>query len=1145
MSRGLCLHKKKILISIVIGFLGILVPSLCALQNVAMAAGSNDAVITSILRCVEGGQFKSNMKASDLKGNASSFMSGSQKVYVPLGFSGSGPDATLSMTCKELVGKALTNKGINIPGTSTNPDEKVKFLKSLGYKPTQESTASTKSCFWFKYSVYDLAESSTVPRGTSITQSICANVKDGKIADTDISIESTDNDYYLNQFVEFEYHSKKSTLEVVFPGWTSNVDIPVAVGDSWDNLIQNVKLNVLNKRADFTFVTGGGEYRLNYRLIGEDGSANVQSGNVSDINAEFTLTIDDASKRLITGTLAGGSTNVYPTFSSDDQFNMYQDYLRNYYAADIKCGATQDQIAAYYTESKGYYKVYSCTADDKMEPCYAKATKNAGKKVGGIDSARHFGSDCGFSCVANWLSSYGAAGDTCPAAEEPEPTTPTNNNNNKPSSGSTDDRGFCDEAVDKDGGIGAMQWILCPTLDNTTYTAGWIDGMTQKALEVDSTIYEPGSKLHEIWGDVRDIANVLMVLFFIVIVASQLTGRGIDNYGIKKMLPRLITMAIIVNLSYYICVLAVDVSNIAGEGLRDLFGRLGGDGSGETSGFVDMIMGLFGVGATGAGAAAGAASLAATLGAGGWVVAVVIVVVLVLVVIVALVVLWVMLGARLIIIILCLAISPLAFATFILPNTQNLFKKWWELLKAALIIFPICGAVAGMSATLKKLSLNGIIGQAGNLIIIILPYLVFFLLPILLKQAIAALGKVGGALTSLGNTVRNGGRAIGQGASKGVQNSQRFKDWSQYRQEQAAAQRAKRIHDRLSGKSDLTRRQQSQLRSADDILLAQRKKTMENESRASGEYYNAAIAKQDLAVADEQRATQLYNDPNYRAMMEQHGETSLLNEKEKMYSEQFASKDKVANTANLRNALVGHDAEQAAAAFTTLNSQGISEAMDEIYNANWSGMDNNVREKLLARMAGSNVDSFKSFAKYRQSGGQKSFKDWMHGAGPAETGVKDATFVSHLNDLKEHAMDTYSKDEMEFINQNAANSLQSQLGAQSFGSKLRSAAINSKEPKMQTQAEDMIRKQIGSGAMSVRDLGFTADNLGSARGETLKAIRQGYSDRLQKQGYDATSAGVEADKIIRSELKDEIAQAKTDQRIYNRMNGDVKNILGI
>ncbi|MBQ6149604.1 hypothetical protein IJI86_01360 [Candidatus Saccharibacteria bacterium] len=817
MSRGLCLHKKKILISIVIGFLGILVPSLCVLQNVAMAAGSTDAVITSILRCVEGGQFKSNMKASDLKGNASSFMSGSQKVYVPLGFSGSGPDATLSMTCKELVGKALTNKGINVPGTSTNPDEKVKFLKSLGYKADEASTASTKSCFWLKYNVYDLAESSTNPSRTSITQSICANVKDGKIADTDISIESTDNDYYLNQYVKFEYHSKKSILEVVFPGLTRNVDIPVAVGDSWDNLIQNVKLNVLNKRADFTFVTGAGEYRLNYRLIGEDGNANVQSGNASDINAEFTLTIDDASKRLITGTLTGGSTNVYPTFSGDDQFNMYQDYLRNYYAADIKCGATQDQIAAYYTESKGYYKVYSCTADDKMEPCYAKATKNAGKKVGGIDSARHFGSDCGFSCVANWLSNYGAAGDTCPAAEEPEPTTPTNNNN-KPSSGSTDDRGFCDEAVDKDGGIGAMQWILCPTLDNTTYTAGWIDDITQKALEVDSSIYEPGSDLQTIWGDIRDIANVLMVLFFLVVVFSQLTGRGIDNYGIKKMLPRLIMMAIIVNLSYYICAIAVDASNIAGEGLRDLFGKLGGDGSGETNGFVDTVMALFGVGATGAGTAAGAASLAVTLGAGGWVVAVVIVIVLILVVIVALVVLWAMLGARLIIIIFCMVVSPLAFATFILPNTQNLFKKWWELFKAAIIIFPICGAVAGMSAALKKISLGGtMVGDAGQLVIIILPYLVFFLLPMLLKNAIAALGKVGGALTALGTSVRSGARNIGQAAIQGAKGTEAFKN----RQVEAARNRqsesSRRTIERLE---ELKKQQGGKLNDTDTRRLA-------------------------------------------------------------------------------------------------------------------------------------------------------------------------------------------------------------------------------------------------------------------------------------------------------------------------------------
>lgn len=704
------------------------------------------------------------------------------------------------------------------------------------------------------------------------------------------------------------------------------------------------------------------------------------------------------------------------------------------------------------------------------------------------------------------------------------------------------------------GSIGAMQWILCPSLNNTIYTADMMDRITEGMLSVDSEMYNSSSYTANAWGIIRNIANVLMIVFLMVIIISQLTGRGIDNYGIKKMLPRLIVMAIIVNLSLYICQIAVDLSNILGVGLRDLIGSAANVA--QQNGAVraenpasDAAMGLFAIAGTGGTAAVGAGTFAfGTLGIAAAPAVAIGAIVLVLVVLVAIVILFLMLGARMAIVIACIILSPLAFAAFILPNTQNLFKKWWELFKAALVIFPLCGAVSGIAYMLRQMKNNMTFDTSTlgfYIILFILPYVGFFFLPMLLKNAISALGKLGAALTNAGNTIRNGGRAIGQGAMKVTQNSPRFKDWSQYKQEQNAAQRAKKIHDSLSGKTNLTRRQQDRLRKADDILLAQRKKTVENKSRANGEYYNAAMAKQDLAVQDEQRATQLYNDPNYRAMMEQHGQTTLLNEREKMWSEQYASQDKIANTMNLRNSLTGRDAEQAAAAFNTLNSQGINETMNELYNASWNTMDNGVREKLLARMSASNVDSFKSFAKYRQSGGQKSFKDWMNGAGPVEHNVKDATYALHIDDLKEHAMDTYSKDEMEFINKNIADSLRTQLGTQKFGSILKNAAIVSKDSKMQTQAEDIMRRQIENGNMSVEDLSLTAENLGSMRSDTLKAIRQGHFNNLQRQGYNAIDAKTEADELIRNGLEAEIAQAKSDRRIYNRMDNNVKSILGI
>lgn len=844
--------------------------------------------------------------------------------------------------------------------------------------------------------------------------------------------------------------------------------------------------------------------------------------------------------------------NMY-NFSLQERYELYKLYLEKVYGAsfgnDCKTRSALSSGPIQTDEYGGtiYYVYYNGGYHNVTIP---NERKNYGVATFG-SSNNYLESHCNNAeCLIKLIYDMDLPEtETCSTDPDPNPN---------PTPGTTENADFdCDTILKKNGGkVGAMQWILCPALNGSAYTANWIDNLSQSMLEIKTDRYDINSGAFKGWEIMRNIANVAMVIFLSVIIFSQLTGYGIDNYGIKKMLPRLIMMALIINLSFYICELAIDLSNIAGEGLRNMFGAFGNDISqslsGEESvgeagtGFVtSSLVAIFSAfAASGPAIAAGVA--AASLG---WVAIVIAALVLVLIIIVAVVTLWLMLGLREIIVIACVILSPLAFACFILPNTQNITKKWWSLFKAAIIVFPICGLVAGVSYLLRGISKSDDgemgMGIAGRIILFVMPYLVFFLLPMLLKNALAALGKLGGALTSMGQAIRNGGQQIGQAGRAGIQNSQRYKDWSQFRQEQVAAQRAQRIHDRLSGRTDLTRRQQAQLRNADDVLLAQRKKTVENASRATGEFYDAAVVKQDLAVANEQRATQLYNDPNYSAMMEQHGETSLLNEREKMWSEQYASQDKRVNTGNLRNALTGHDAEQAAAAFTTLNSQGVSETMEELYNANWNAMDSGVRNKLLARMSSSNVDSFKSFAKYRQSGGQKSFSDWMNGVGPVEHNVKDASFAAHLNDLEEHAMDSYSKDEMEFINKYAANSLQTQLGASGFGSMLRSAAISSKDPKMQTQAEDIMRKQIGNGTMKISDLGITAENLGSLRGNTLKAAQRGYFELFRSRGYNAVDAKANADAAIRNALRGEIARAKSDNRIYNRMDNDVKRILGM
>jgi hypothetical protein len=81
---------------------------------------------------------------------------------------------------------------------------------------------------------------------------------------------------------------------------------------------------------------------------------------------------------------------------------------------------------------------------------------------------------------------------------------------------------------------------------------------------------EQSGSIYQAWGSIRSIANVLFVMFFLVIIFSQLTGAGITNYGVKKMLPKVIIAAILVNISFIIIQIGVDLANIVGSSLYTL-----------------------------------------------------------------------------------------------------------------------------------------------------------------------------------------------------------------------------------------------------------------------------------------------------------------------------------------------------------------------------------------------------------------------------------------------------------------------------------------------------------------------------------------------------------------------------------------------
>jgi len=284
-----------------------------------------------------------------------------------------------------------------------------------------------------------------------------------------------------------------------------------------------------------------------------------------------------------------------------------------------------------------------------------------------------------------------------------------------------------------DGGLG---WLICPVM---TFVANINDaayGAISGFLDIKPAILSSGdnSGAKQGWDFFRNIANAIFALIFLWIIFSQISNVGVSNYGIKKILPRLIIGALLVNLSYYLCQIFVDLSNILGHTLKDALEAGAGEigTTSEAAGWGSIIPAIL-VGVGGVAAFAALAIGIPTLAAG----------------FLAIMTVFIILVVRQAGIILLVAISPVAFAAWLLPNTEDLFKKWMKMFRGLLLVFPIisllygagklAGAVLAASATVDPNNPD----ETMQLVALAATTMPLIATPFVLQSSLSSLGSIG------------------------------------------------------------------------------------------------------------------------------------------------------------------------------------------------------------------------------------------------------------------------------------------------------------------------------------------------------------------------------------------------------------------
>ena len=295
-----------------------------------------------------------------------------------------------------------------------------------------------------------------------------------------------------------------------------------------------------------------------------------------------------------------------------------------------------------------------------------------------------------------------------------------------------------------DGGLG---WLICPVM---TFVANINDaayGAISGFLDIKPAILSDGnnSGAKQGWDFFRNIANAIFAVIFLWIIFSQISNVGVSNYGIKKILPRLIIGALLVNLSYYLCQIFVDLSNILGHTLKDALesGAREIGTTSEAAGWGSAIAATI-VGVGGVAAFAALAIGIPTLVAG----------------FLAIMTVFIILVVRQAGIILLISMSPIAFAAWLLPNTEDLFKKWMKMFRGLLLVFPIisllygagklAGAVLAASATVDPNNPD----ETMHLVALAAATMPLIATPFVLQNSLSSLGSIGakiGKLSSAAN----------------------------------------------------------------------------------------------------------------------------------------------------------------------------------------------------------------------------------------------------------------------------------------------------------------------------------------------------------------------------------------------------------
>lgn len=680
----------------------------------------------------------------------------------------------------------------------------------------------------------------------------------------------------------------------------------------------------------------------------------IVSGDTSDATKTYRM------KTTRSGVYTEGYNKAYKyltgndargVFSDNEMFDLYSLYLTKVYEIEYADGVDclSEKPDSYSVDGK--YYVYA-----SGKGWCAVGTKNSDKTVSGFTNSGLYELNTYYDFDGLIKAMYALNIDTETISSITNPDT----EEEEETEASCYDRG------------GSLGWIFCPIIESASSA---IQDIYSKFIEpflvLETDLFSGNNGTYNAWNQFRNIANIIFVIFFVVVIFSQLTGIGIDNYGIKKILPKLIVGAILINLSYIICQLAIDIANIVGYSVGGLFQSMGEDidygtiSLAETGGETLKAVGSYGILTalialitTGAILSMGVAILVPVLMA-------------VISVLCAIFFCFVLLGVRKAFAVILVVVSPLAFACYMLPNTQPIFKKWYNAFKGVLLAFPICSAMIYGGQMVARIMVsasdNGVLMPfviaLSAAVISVVP---IFMIPKVLSSSMAAISGITGRIAGMQKGLT--GRAQGKFDKSGAAEHLRRTAANPYKL------------NKETGKMELKKRARAQDWLASKHLMSKQRLAENRERAVYDEAKRGNVVDKWGGENGLQRAQDVYEGAAARREAEEISDIESRIERS----------DDINNVGSLRtklaDAIHNGDTQEAIALKNVLyrkGENGRNAVGDAIIKAQGQGANQNTLQRLASHAMSNDTASLKAnarsqyeFMKETAEGGEKDYADY-------------------------------------------------------------------------------------------------------------------------------------------------------------------------